>query len=400
MSAIDSIPPVEVRFPRFILWSMSRLHSVFVCSTALFLLGSLLPATAAERDPGPGPLSAANLALALTPGWNLGNSLEAIGGETAWGNPPAGARLLQAVKRAGFRSVRIPVAWSQFSDEKAYTIKRSWKRRVAEVVDLALENDLSVIINIHWDGGWMQPTYAAEAEVNRRLAAMWKQIAIHFRDHDHRLLFAGTNEVMKEGDWGPPTDEYAAVQNGFNQTFVKTVRATGGRNADRFLIVQGFNTNIEYTLKHFVMPRDPAENRLAVEVHYYDPFDFTLNEESSITQWGRIAKDPAKTADWGGEKHAQRQFRRLKERFVDRGIPVVMGEYGVIRRPDVAGHESYRIHWNATITRLAVENGLVPVYWDNGFPGKHGLGLFDRKTGVQIYPDLVDAIVGAAQEGR
>ena len=130
-------------------------------------------------------------------GWNLGNSLDAVGGETNWGNPKITQQLVSAVKAAGFKTLRVPVAWSQFSDATNFTIDPAWMARVDEVVNYALNEDMYVMINMHWDGGWMQPTYAQQAYVNNRMSIMWTQIATHFRDYGDKLIFAGTNEMCR-----------------------------------------------------------------------------------------------------------------------------------------------------------------------------------------------------------
>lgn len=224
---------------------------------------------------------------------------------------------------------------------------------------------------------------------------MWEQIATHFEGYDDRLLFAGTNEVMVEGDYGTPTEEYYTVQNSFNQTFVDTVRATGGNNADRYIVVQGFNTNIDHTINFAEIPTDPATDRLLMEVHYYDPYNFTLNQSSNITQWGSIATDPNVTETWANESYVDYQFSRMQTNFVDQGIGVILGEYGVISRQNVSDHEIYRNYWNEYITQSAVDHEMVPVYWDNGYAGNGGFALFDRYSGAEIEPDLIDAITSA-----
>ena len=326
-------------------------------------------------------------------GFNIGNSLDAVGGETAWGNPLITKALVDAIKAAGFNSIRLPVAWSQFSDANNFIIKAEWLNRVEEVVNYALVNDMYVMINIHWDGGWMQPTNADKDYVNNRLAIMWQQIATHFRDYDDHLLFAGTNEVMVEGDYGTPTTEYYTVQNSFNQTFVKTVRKTGGRNVYRQLIVQGFNTNIDHTINFFTMPLDTTPDRLMVEVHFYDPFSFTLEEANDNTsQWGQNATDISKTAGWGDEAAVDAQFLKMRDHFFDQNIGIILGEYGAISRNKIADHEQYRIYWNEYITQAAIDNKMVPFYWDNGYTGEHSLGLFNRATAAEAYPNLIDAI--------
>lgn len=345
--------------------------------------------------PAPDGLTSVELTEQMGIGWNLGNSLEAIGGETAWGNPEVTRELIDAVKAAGFDTVRIPVAWSKFSDEENFIIESSWMSRVEEVVNYALDADLYVIMNIHWDNGWMQPTYDEQEYVNNRLAIMWEQIAEHFQDYDHDLVFAGTNEVMVEGEYGTPTEENYTVQNSFNQTFVDTVRATGGQNDTRHLVVQGYNTNIDHTLNFVEIPDDTVSDRLMMEVHYYDPYNFTLNEASDITQWGSIATDPDVTEDWANESYVDSQFQSMQAEFVDQGIGVILGEYGVISRDNVEGHDQFRNYWNEYITESAIEHDLVPVYWDNGYAGDGGFAIFDRYNGSQIEPELIDILVGA-----
>lgn len=341
-------------------------------------------------------LTSVELTQLMGVGWNIGNSLDATEGETSWGNPLISQTLIDSVKAAGFNSIRLPVAWSKFSDESTYTIETSWMERVEEVVNYILNNNMYVVMNIHWDGGWMQPTYEQEEYVNDRLAAMWKQIATHFRDYNDYLLFAGTNEVMVEGNYGAPTAEYAEVQNGFNQTFVTTVRKTGGRNAYRHLVVQGFNTNIDYTVDNAVIPTDVVEHRLMMEVHYYDPYDFTLNSGSdNISQWGMNATDPAHTQTWANEDYADAQFQKMKTNFVDKGYGVILGEYGAISRLSVDHHHEYRRYYLEYITQSIVDHELVPFYWDNGYTSDHGLGIFNRSTGEQYYSDLIEAITSA-----
>jgi endoglucanase len=349
---------------------------------------------AAMRD-----ISSVQLARQMSPGWNLGNSLEAIGGETAWGNPPTTQALMDAVKAAGFKSVRIPVAWAQYADAED-DIGPAWMARVAEVVGYARKAGLYVVINVHWDGGWLHPTYAKQAYGNARLKKFWTQIARRFRDHDEHLLFAGTNEVLIEGDYGRPKPEYVAVQNGFNQVFIDAVRATGGNNARRHLVVQTFNTNIDWGYEHFVVPRDTLPERLMVEVHYYDPYNFAINAESKAWQWGAIAKDPAVTDATANEAYVDAQFQKMKSRFVDAGMGVLMGEYAAMYKKHLDPAGTYRSYWARVVTGSAVRHGIVPMWWDNGYPGNNEMGLFDRATGAQYFPDLIKAIVDSANSAH
>lgn len=332
-------------------------------------------------------------------GWNLGNTLEAVGGETSWGNPMATQQFIDSVKAAGFTSIRIPVAWSQFSKEMKFTIMPSWLNRVETVVNYALKNNMYVVLNNHWDGGWMKPTYAEQAYVNNRLAVIWQQIAVRFRNYDDRLLFAGTNEVMFEGDYGTPKEEYYTVQNTFNQTFINTVRATGGRNTYRHLIVQGFNTNIDHCVNFLKIPTDPTPNRMMIEVHYYDPYNFTINENNvTITQWGKNATDPKKVETWANEEFADKQFQKMKTNYVDKGYGVIIGEYGILARLTLGSvklndeYAMYRKYYLEYITKSILSHSLVPFYWDNGYTGDKAMGLFERARGKRAYPDIIKVI--------
>jgi endoglucanase len=377
--------------------------------------GSTPSDTGADADPAGGTsvamrnITSLQLSKEMSPGWNLGNSLEAIDtstpyvwgstnfNEQVWGNPKVTQALMDAVKAAGFKTVRIPASWKEYADADD-NISPQWMARVKEVVGYARSAGLYAIVNIHWDGGWMQPTYAQQATANARLTKFWTQIANALNDVDDHLLFAGTNEVMVDGNYNAPTAEYCTVQNSFNQTFVSAVRATGGNNATRHLVVQAFNTGINWAPTcNATLPSETAASRLFIEVHYYDPFDFTINDGSDIWQWGSIATDPAATETWANEPYVDTQFQKMKTAFADKGVPVLLGEYGAMLRTEHDPTGTYRTYWDRVITKSAVQHGLVPVYWDNGYSANHQMGLFDRASGAQAFPDVIAAIVGAAQ---
>ncbi|GGY75873.1 hypothetical protein GCM10007388_05550 [Pseudoduganella plicata] len=348
-------------------------------------------------------LTSMQLSKNMAPGWNLGNSLEAVGGtyvwgstnfnETAWSNPRTTQALIDGIRAAGFKSVRIPVSWKQYADA-GDNISPQWMERVTEVVNYAHNAGLYAMINVHWDGGWLQPTYARQKEANARLTKFWTQIANNFRNHDDTLLFAGTNEVMVDGDYNAPTVEYCDVQKGFNQVFVTAVRNTGGNNARRHLVVQGFNTNIDHaTSCNAAMPGDVAAGRLMMEVHYYDPYDFTLDANSGSWKWGQAANP----SGWANEPYTDAQFQKMKTRFIDQGVPVILGEYAAILRSEYDAAGTHRKYWDQYITRSAFTHGLVPMYWDNGYTDNHQSGLFNRATGAQAFPDVIGTIVNAAK---
>jgi endoglucanase len=337
-------------------------------------------------------------------GWNLGNSLEACAdpftaSETLWGNPATSKALIDLVKRSGFNAVRIPAAWSGYIEDRVtHKVKDEWLMRVREVVDYCMANDMHAVLNIHWDGGWLEnnPTYARQQEVNAKQKALWEQIAVTFRDYDERLLFAGTNEV--HADYNRPSNEHLEVQHSYNQTFVDAVRATGGKNAWRVLVVQGYNTNIEYTLAAFKLPKDRHTDRLMLEVHYYDPYDFTIDNSSNFKYlWGKEYAGQTGASTWVLEEYVVETFGKMKTQFVDRGIPVLLGEYAASLRTTLpehlyTEHVRSRNHYLYYVTFSALKHGLIPFYWDNGGIGNQASGLFDRGKLTVAHPDALEAI--------
>ena len=335
-------------------------------------------------------LSANNYLLKLSPGINLGNTMEAIPNETSWGNPKPIDAYFKAVKDAGFRSIRIPVAWSQYSNN-SQQIDATWMAHVSDVVRMANRAGLYVLINIHWDGGWIEATATRKEAVDAKLAKFWTQIAINFKGFDEHLLFAGTNEIGVNGEYGPLTSEDAEIQNGYNQVFVSAVRATGGKNKTRWLVVQGYSTNVDDAAKvNAKMPADSAKGRLMMEVHYYSPYDFTLNDNSNIWQWGAKATDPKATETWANEAYTDAEFQKMKETFVDNGVPVLLGEYCAGMKQRFPGMRPFRNDWDRYVTQSAYHHGLVPMFWDTG-------AVFDRTTGEPTDPELIRTIVAAAK---
>ncbi|MCU4174280.1 cellulase family glycosylhydrolase [Marinilabiliaceae bacterium N1Y90] len=341
--------------------------------------------------------TASELANKMIVGWNIGNSLEVPGGETGWGNPKVSETLIQGVKDAGFNAIRIPCAWDSYlENQEDYTIKESWLQRVKEVVDCCVSRDMYAIINIHWDGGWLEehPMYEHQDAVNEKQAAIWKQIAKYFRDYNEHLMFAGTNEVRE--NYGNPSTENIEVQESYVQTFVDAVRATGGRNTYRNLVVQTYNTNIDHGVNYHTMPSDDTENRLIVEAHYYDPYEFTIKtDEGYKTQWGEGYTD---VTDWGQEDHLEAQFQKLKTKYIDNNIPVIIGEYSAMLRGDMpadqqALHEASRNYYHQKVNEIAKANGITTFYWDNGYTDKDASGLFNRSTGEQVHTEAIEAII-------
>jgi len=335
-------------------------------------------------------------------GWNLGNSLDCDGAETAWGNPTVTKELLAAVKAAGFDTVRVPITWmSHLGPSPDYAIDAAWLARVTEVVGYALDAGLKVIINVHHDDvpgwGWLtledssgNVTDAHNALVYAQFSALWTQIAAAFKAYDDNLMFESMNEIHVGYD--APKAAYYAIINDLNQAFVDLVRASGGNNATRYLVVPGYNTNIDYTVAGFVLPTDSATGRLIVSVHFYDPWSFA--GEGATHVWGA---DSAGSDSWGQESGVRAQFDKLKATYVDKGIPVILGEYGAVNQ---TGYETYRRYYMEYVTKAAHDRLIVPIFWDNGShgSGKESFGLINRVDNTVLYPDIMAAMVRAVTE--
>ena len=317
-------------------------------------------------------------------GINLGNTLEAIGGETAWGAPKTTEAMIKYFKELGFNAVRIPCSWDQNLEKGGgYIVKESWMKRVKEVVDYVVDNDMYAILNIHWDGGWMENDIpnGYDKDVNEKLQAIWMQIAMTFRDYDEHLVFAGANEPNVE------TAAHMSTLLKYEQTFINTVRVTGGRNAYRVLVFQGPSTDVDKTEKLMnTIPSDQVEGRLAAEVHYYTPWTFCgLNEDAD---WGKMMffwgddQEGYATGSYAGrwdrnynEAYVAKQMAKMKAKFWDKGIPVIIGEYSVCTQKtcnlgdyqeNQKAYEGYmksRAAFNACVVRESKANGCVPFYW-------------------------------------
>ena len=266
------------------------------------------------------------------------------------------------------------------------------------MVDYAIGNDMYVILNIHWDGGWLEehPLFSFQVAVNQKQQAYWTQIANFFRSYDERLLFAGTNEV--HADFGTPTSEHITVQQSYNQTFVNAVRATGGNNASRTLVVQTYNTNIWHGLDFFSLPTDSASNRLMVEVHHYDPYDYTLNPNGSCLFWG--APYPTQGAcTWAQESYVDDLFARVRTEWIAQGVPVIIGEYGVATRPnlDLASRQYYLEYMNARRGRQRHQDVLLG---QRRSPATNGFALFNRSTGAVVDQGALNAVMRGAGVGN
>lgn len=337
--------------------------------------------------------TAVQLAAKMKLGWNIGNTLEASGSETTWGNPKVTKALIDLVKANGFNAIRIPCTWNQYANATTAKINATWLARVKEVVQYCVDNDMYVIVNIHWDGGWLEEncTEAKKEANNAKQKAFWEQIATELRGFDEHLLFASANEPHV----ADATE--MAVLNSYHQTFIDAVRSTGGKNAFRTLIVQGPATDIDKTNKLMTsLPTDKVANRMMAEVHYYTPYQFCLMDKDAT--WGKMfyywganyhsTTDTAHNSDWGEEADLDALFLSMKTKFVSKGIPVILGEFGAIRRDlsgdDLTLHLNSRAYFLKYVVKQAKANGLIPFYWDAGNMGVNTMSLFNR-TNNTVY---------------
>lgn len=352
--------------------------------------------------------TAMEIASLMYPGWNLGNTMEAgssdnnwknagIETETAWQSTKTTQQVIDLVKAQGFKSVRIPCAWvmGHITDEANCTIDPAWMNRVKEVVDYCISDGLYVIINQHWDGGWIEHngfTAATDMTATKdKLTKIWTQIATAFKDYDEHLLFAGMNEPGVGGGDGNiigVADMSARIAE-YEQTFINAVRATGGNNALRVLIVQGPNTSINDTEENNYISKiqDTVNDRLMMEVHFYDPYQFCQMTEDA--GWGKQwyywgignTGEADRTANNYQEDFVNAQMAKMKKTFVDNGIPVLIGEFGAIQRWSVgkdAVHDASIKAYYRAVTQYAIENGCVPMVWDTN--SGSGMTTLNRNT--------------------
>ena len=341
-------------------------------------------------------------------GWNLGNQFEcsapgqdgesmdignpegSINAETAWGNPVVTEAMIQAVKNAGFNAIRIPIRWQcHITDVSKMSIDQAWIARIKEVVGWCLDNDLKVIINAHHEK-WLEsrPTYEYKDKNCEKLALLWKNIASAFADYDSRLAFAGTNEVHIKDNWGKPEPENLAVQNAYNQTFVDAVRATGGNNAKRHLIVQTYVCNPWFGIDNgdFIIPKDAegnGNNYMSVEFHYYQPWSYAgyPENETHYDYWGAAYKDAGK-APAEDENSMKEFFEKVVNTWSSQGLGIVIGEWGVTNRNtsnpgEVQSNMNYYCNF---LTKEAHDRGFSTFVWDNNKfnYGPENYGIFDR----------------------
>lgn len=350
------------------------------------------PETAATAEPettaAVGP--AADLVEDIVFGWNLGNTLDSYSGtelgkneglssETVWGNPKTTQEMIDLVRNSGVNAVRVPVTWYNHMDSD-YVIDEEWMDRVQEVVDYVIHDDMYCIINVHHDtgaDGWLRASDTNLEENKVMFAAIWEQVSARFADYDEHLVFEGFNEILNDAnEWVNPDSRAVEIVNELNQLFVDTVRVSGGNNAGRVLIVNTYcaGGNSQVT-KGFVLPGDSAENSLVVEAHIYQPFNFTAAEYPEVTTWSRDAINS--------------YLGNMYTSFVQKGIPVIVGEFGCADK----GNAKERLSWAKYYMETCRGYGIKCFWWDNGSAYK----LFSRRSMKISEADLLGTMIAAAR---
>ena len=345
---------------------------------AIILATTFTGCSSIPKSSTPDDMSTMDFVLSMGLGINLGNTMECswmegetvTDFETAWGSPVITKDIIQGYADAGFGVIRIPVSWSNLMDED-YTIDKDYMKRVKQIVNWVLECGMKAIVNLHADGGWISNFPTDTEECMKKYEAIWTQVAEEFKDYPLDLMFESLNE---EGGWDSLWNHYSGSDEGkaesygilgdINQTFVDIVRASGGNNELRHLLIAGYQTNIELTCDEaFVLPDDPA-GRYAISVHYYAPSTFAIITQDA--SWGEAR------STWGTEEdyeYLNWAFDYLYDTYVANGIPVIVGEYGCATGNKIPPqYENYL----SSVCEAIYTRGMCPVLWDT--PG----GFYDR----------------------
>ena len=350
---------------------LKKLLSVLV---AAVMCAALLPCYASAANTSFSSMTASEFTDKLIVGWNLGNTLDATDGEgldteTSWGNPKASKKLITTVKKAGFDTVRIPVTWGNHIDSSG-KIDSDWLDRVQTVVDYAYDSDMYVILDSHHDKSWITLSEKSYKSVSKKFCYVWRQIAVRFKNYDEHLVFDAMNEPNTEGSeyqWTGGTDAERKVLNKLYADFVKTIRACGGKNSTRFLMIAPYGASAFYdSMKALKIPDD---DKIIVSVHAYRPDSISLNTDIRLKKFTQLGKDSIDEA-----------FSDINKAYISKGIPVVMGEFGFLNK----GNESECVKAVQYYLKKANSYGIPCCWWDNGKTKTEGdadgFALFDRKT--------------------
>ena len=343
-----------------------------------------------ERSDEMRDISAKELVAEMTAGWNLGNTLEAtsaegLASETSWGNPKVTKELIDAVCEKGFDSIRIPITWgNHVSEAPNYTIDPAWMDRVEEVVNYALDDGMYVLIDSHHEEFWRIPDPEHIEEVDAENIAIWKQVAERFKDYGDHLVFEGLNEPRTKGsanEWSGGTPEERECVNRLNNSFVETVRATGGNNEKRLLLVTTYaDSSVPEAIASIEVPED---DHIAVAIHAYEPYAFTYANGES---WELFK--------WDGSQNGGiiKLMTSLNNAFLKKDIPVLLTEYGAVNKDENTEEVN---KWAQVYVSKATEYGFPCFWWDNGIYNQQGekFAILDRKNLKWYREEVVDTII-------
>lgn len=335
-------------------------------------------------------------------GWNLGNTFDAIrsgsGGnelnlESAWCGVKTTEDMIAAVQEAGFTTLRIPVSWHNHVSGEGFTISEPWLNRVQQVVDWAYSRGMYVILNTHHDidQAYCYPLSSCYETSERYLTSVWTQLAERFREYDEHLLFETMNEPRLAGtsyEWGfdariDDCRDAADCIVRLNQAAVNAIRATGGENAARYILVPAYDASAQNACSAFFrLPEDTADNRLIVSVHAYTPYSFAL-QEGGVNQFSLKSARQTREID--------SFLDDLYRKYIVNGIPVAVGEFGA---RDKGGNLQSRVNFAAYYVAQASARGIPCLWWDNNaFSGNgENFGLLRRLKCTWLYPDIVEAM--------
>lgn len=359
-----------------------------VCAMAVSCLSLIEPVRAEAAFEKNAKQTVADMGL----GWNLGNSLDSYSGttigsnrgstssETAWGNPATTKAMIDMVKKSGVKTVRVPVTWYEHMDPVTYKIDETWMNRVEEIVNYVLEDDMYCIINVHHDTGekgWLKANSTNLQTKKAMFTSIWEQVSDNFADYGDKLLFEGFNEILDESSnqWWIPSSEACPIANDLNQIFVDTVRSSGGNNAKRNLICNTYCGGANYEItSQYVLPKDTISDRLIVEAHVYQPFEFTHESYPNITSWTNSPLDNV--------------LDNLNRTFSQKGIPVIIGEFGCANKNNMDQITS----WAKYLVEKCTNYGMCCIWWDNGSQYK----IYNRRTCKVSQPELLNTMLTAA----
>ena len=331
-------------------------------------------------------LTSIDIASEMQIGWNLGNSMDAEGpDETFWGNPVTTQEMINSVSNRGFKTLRVPVTW-RFHQGPApdYTIEEEWLDRVEEIVNYGRANNMYVIINVHHDDEWIIPTAAMTEQVSDRLTKLWTQVANRFKEYSDYLIFETLNEPRYEGtpeEWTGGTVEGRAAVNQYHQVSLDAIRATGGNNSLRQIMISTYAAStLPVAMDALVIPND--DPRTIISLHTYFPFPFTLGGTDDT---------------WGTENdmaELEAEMDRIKAKFIDNGKAVVLGEWS-------SGNQNNtddRLTHAAFYAQAAAQRGFASIWWDNGITtvSNDGLAIFNRTNLTWPFGEIADTIVEAS----